>query len=89
MVLHWRCGDTSAFSNSQNGKLPFPHSVLRLWKIQIQVLEHNESPLFLLFNANCGEKLKELPISIYESETKVVNDVPTMVRPSTIVIHNQ
>lgn len=43
------------------------------------VLEHNESPLFLLFNANCEEKLKELPIGIYESETKVVHEVPTML----------
>ena len=43
------------------------------------MLKHNESPLFLLLNPDCGEKLKELPLSIYSSETKMVDEVPKLV----------
>jgi COP9 signalosome complex subunit 6 len=54
------------------------------------MMEHNENPLFLLLNPDCGEKLKELPLQIYESKTMMAKDVPTTVFdniPYEIVTH--
>jgi len=44
-----------------------------------QVLPFNESPLYLLLDPSTSKHHKELPVTIYESELRIVNDVPTMV----------
>jgi len=51
--------------------------------IQKQVLEYNESPLYLVLNPHIPPTAKELPITIYESELHVVNDQPTMLFAKT------
>jgi len=51
--------------------------------IQKQVLEFNESPLYLVLNPHVSPTAKELPITIYESELHVINDKPTMMFAKT------
>lgn len=40
--------------------------------------EFNESPLFMLMDANITPETKELPIKIFESVMQVINDIPAM-----------
>jgi len=45
-----------------------------------QVLQFNESPLYLLLDASIPTTHgRELPITIFESELRIVNDVPAMI----------
>eukprot|EP01103_Thecamoeba_quadrilineata_P012686 TRINITY_DN3326_c0_g1_i2.p1 TRINITY_DN3326_c0_g1~~TRINITY_DN3326_c0_g1_i2.p1 ORF type:complete len:246 (+),score=41.47 TRINITY_DN3326_c0_g1_i2:28-738(+) len=44
-----------------------------------QVLQFNENPLYLLLDTAVQQHRKELPITIYESELRIVNDVPTLL----------
>jgi COP9 signalosome complex subunit 6 len=48
-------------------------------EVHKQLMEVNESPLYLLFDTiACGKATtKELPISIFESELHIINDQPT------------
>jgi len=50
-------------------------------EIHKQISETNESPLYLLLDtvACAREDTKDLPISILESEVRVLNDQPTMI----------
>jgi len=48
-------------------------------EVHKQLLEFNESPLYLLLDAVACNTSKELPIFIYESELHVVQDTPTLM----------
>lgn len=43
-----------------------------------QIIPFNESPLFLLLDTNPDASAREIPLFIYESEYKVVNDQPEL-----------
>eukprot|EP01104_Vermistella_antarctica_P020537 TRINITY_DN8822_c0_g1_i1.p1 TRINITY_DN8822_c0_g1~~TRINITY_DN8822_c0_g1_i1.p1 ORF type:complete len:351 (-),score=78.01 TRINITY_DN8822_c0_g1_i1:78-1130(-) len=49
--------------------------------IHKQIMELNESPLFLLLDPMAAEvtQTRELPISLYESEMHIIEDKPTLV----------
>jgi len=50
-------------------------------EIHKQIMTYNESPLFLLLDPLAISK--ELPITIYESELHIINDVPVMMFAKT------
>lgn len=45
-------------------------------EIHKQITEFNESPLYLLLDPIAATKSKDLPITIYESELHIVDDIP-------------
>lgn len=47
--------------------------------LQKQMEIYNESSLYLLLDTNPDVHVNEIPISIYESQLKVVNDEPTTI----------
>eukprot|EP01121_Diplochlamys_sp_Union-15-3_P003353 TRINITY_DN131_c0_g1_i3.p1 TRINITY_DN131_c0_g1~~TRINITY_DN131_c0_g1_i3.p1 ORF type:complete len:235 (+),score=27.77 TRINITY_DN131_c0_g1_i3:70-774(+) len=47
--------------------------------IQKQVMAFNESPLYLLLSPIVPPQARELPLTLYESEVKMVDDTPTLV----------
>eukprot|EP00029_Vermamoeba_vermiformis_P000889 TRINITY_DN11064_c0_g1_i1.p1 TRINITY_DN11064_c0_g1~~TRINITY_DN11064_c0_g1_i1.p1 ORF type:complete len:307 (-),score=117.14 TRINITY_DN11064_c0_g1_i1:104-1024(-) len=46
--------------------------------IHKQLMEYNESPLFLLLDPVPSAEKRELPIVVYETELKVIKDEPTL-----------
>eukprot|EP01118_Nematostelium_gracile_P003167 TRINITY_DN135_c0_g1_i1.p1 TRINITY_DN135_c0_g1~~TRINITY_DN135_c0_g1_i1.p1 ORF type:complete len:311 (-),score=85.11 TRINITY_DN135_c0_g1_i1:84-1016(-) len=46
-------------------------------EIHKQILEFNENPLYLQLNTQITTAMRELPIHIYESELRMVDDAPT------------
>ena len=44
----------------------------------MQLMEYNESPLFLLLDPLSSADRRELPIVVYETELKVIKDEPTL-----------
>jgi COP9 signalosome complex subunit 6 len=44
----------------------------------MKMLEFNENPFYLLLDPLTTADRKELPITLYETEVKVVNDEPTL-----------
>jgi len=47
--------------------------------IQKQIMAFNESPLYLLLSPLVPPQARELPLTLYESEVKMVDDSPTLV----------
>ena len=47
--------------------------------LQQKISEFNENPLYLHLNPMITNAMRELPISIYESELRMVDDVPTQL----------
>jgi len=48
-------------------------------EIHKQISEFNENPLYLQLNTQITTAMRELPINIYESELRMVNDSPTQL----------
>jgi len=48
-------------------------------EIHKQFLPHNESPLYLLVDTQAASHIRELPISIFESELRLILEQPTML----------
>jgi COP9 signalosome complex subunit 6 len=51
------------------------------WFVALQVMEFNESPLFMILDpeAKGPSTKKKLPISLFESELHMLNGVPKMI----------
>jgi len=47
-------------------------------EIHKQLLEYNENPLYLVLDPLSQGERKELPLTIYETELKIINDEPTL-----------
>lgn len=48
-------------------------------RIHREMTKYNESPFFLQMQPSPDAEAKDLPVSLYESEMHMVNDVPTML----------
>jgi len=44
-----------------------------------QIEPFNEAPLYLMLDTNPGQEVREVPITIYESEVKIINEKPQVL----------
>ena len=63
--------------------LLFAHTHTLSLAFLLQFLEYNESPFYLLFNPNIPPTARNLPISIYETELRIIMDQPTLIFSKT------
>lgn len=56
-----------------------PEATVADIEIHKQILEFNESPIYLVLDTVAAHHSREIPITIYESELHIINDSPTLV----------